>query len=341
MLAHILTTTGPKPSVVNGAPMLNVLDAEGIAQGWQYASEGPFLCEVDESDGTIANYDPKIGVVLNISEDHKTLNELEDLFRGYLHRSEHCVIGLDSPLSARLAEELDEGSRTTFSLRDDSADFYAEIETRDREGLIGQVRRRGEPVMTLRLPLIGAFNLGNALAALAAAERFGVPLEAASAALLTFKGSARRLQTIQATRRGTVIDDFAHNPDKIAASIDALSHHYPRLTVLYQPHGYGPLHMYRDLYEAAFACSLRAGDRLVVTEPVYFGGTVNRTDDAALMAKGLADRGLDVHYTESRDAAIPLLEGGRPNEAVVVMGARDDGLTTFACELAEHLDTER
>jgi UDP-N-acetylmuramate--alanine ligase len=330
MLAHILSEAGPPPAVINGAPMLNVRGGDGAARAWQFDANGPFVCEVDESDGTIAKYDPSVGVVLNISEDHKSLAELESLFRGYLERSGTCVIGIDSPVSRTLAGDVPDA--ITFSLDDPQATYFAEGIERSEEGLTARVKGPGGASADLGLPLIGTFNIANALGAIAAAGVLGVAMPEAVSALGGFAGSARRLETLGVTALGTVIDDFAHNPDKIGASLRALHHHYPRVTLLYQPHGYGPLRMYTDLYEKAFRDHLRPDDRFIITEPVYFGGTVTRSDDAERIASGLSEAGLDAHYVGSRDEAGDLLRA-RPGEAVVVMGARDDGLTLFAREL--------
>ncbi|MEM1410647.1 MAG: Mur ligase domain-containing protein, partial [Pseudomonadota bacterium] len=135
MLAHILIETGRDPAIINGAGMLNVRGNDGAPLGWR-AGKGPFLCEVDESDGSIDLYRPSIGVILNISEDHKSMAELEAHFSAYHQRSGSSVLGVASPPVAQLAASAAGGPTRTFAAYDPNTndrpeiDFYAtDLET--------------------------------------------------------------------------------------------------------------------------------------------------------------------------------------------------------------------
>ncbi|MEO1657278.1 MAG: Mur ligase family protein [Pseudomonadota bacterium] len=332
MLAHILSETGRDPSVVNGAVML------GSSQGWRKGESDLFIAEVDESDGSIARYNPSVGVITNISEDHKSMDELEVLFGGYAERSERAVLGIDSDPVRAIAALIPDEKVITFSLGAyPHADLVAKNIGRDGGFLTAQVERQGAETVPLRLPLIGRFNIANALAALAAAELFDVPLGDGAASLASFAGTARRLQHVGAHRGVTVIDDFAHNPDKIGASIKTLTEHFDRVFLVYQPHGYGPLRSFRELYEKAFAAALRPVDQLMVTEPAYFGGTVERTDDAKRLVETLKEQSLNASYAESRETFRSLVPEVEAGDALVVMGARDDSLSTFAQSLLADL----
>ena len=335
MLAHILTETDHDPSVVNGAPILNFIDQHGTPAGWRHG-RGPFVCEVDESDGSIAGYNPSIGVILNVSEDHKPMAELKLLFGGYAERSGKAILGIDSEPVAAIADTLPPEKVVRVSLKGD-ADFSAQGVQSTNEGLFAHVKTPQGGV-DLRLPMIGAFNVGNALAAMAAAAEMGAPPAASAQALSSFKGSARRLQTIGVTRGIVVIDDFAHNPEKIAGSIGALRKHYGRLHLFYQPHGYGPLAQYRSLYEDAFAASLGPDDRLVISEPAFFGGTVTKSDDAQVMVRTLEAGGVAATFAPQREQFLESLPYAQAGDAVIIMGARDDSLTTFARACLAHLE---
>lgn len=338
MLAHILSETGRDPSVVNGAVMLGATDEAGTAQGWRKGESDLFIAEVDESDGSIARYNPSVGVITNISEDHKSMEELEVLFGDYARRSGHAVLGIDSEPVAAIADHLSKEKTTTFSLGDrPDADLMAKTIGRDGGFLTAEIMSKNGAPVHLRLPLIGRFNVGNALAALAAAGTFGVPLKEGALSLATFAGTARRLQHVGEEGGVTVIDDFAHNPDKIGASIKTLTEHFDRVFLVYQPHGYGPLRSFRPLYEQAFASALRPTDKLVVTEPAYFGGTVQKTDDAKSLVETLAGQSLDATYAENREGFRPLIDDASSGDALVVMGARDDSLSDFARSLLADL----
>ena len=119
--------------------------------------------------------------------------------------------------------------------------------------------------------------MANALAALSAAKACGVALAEAAAHLGEFSGIRRRLEVVGTANDITVIDDFAHNPDKIAATLETM-HAFPgRLLLMFQPHGYGPIRLMRDALVDCFASGMRDEDVLVMPEPVYFGGTVDRS----------------------------------------------------------------
>ena len=113
--------------------------------------------------------------------------------------------------------------------------------------------------MTLNVP--GAHNVANALAALGAVRAIGVPLDQAVAALETFAGIRRRMEVVGTANGVTVIDDFAHNPDKIAATLKTLHAFDGRLLILFQPHGFGPLRLMQSEFIDGFAGLMRAGRR--------------------------------------------------------------------------------
>src|SRR6185437_9582894 len=106
---------------------------------------------------------------------------------------------------------------------------------------------------------------------LAAARALDIPLQAAARALSRFMGIRRRLEVVGSANGITVVDDFAHNPDKIAATLATL-HSFPgRLLILFQPHGFGPLKKMNAEFVDVFARELAADDILVMPEPVYYG----------------------------------------------------------------------
>jgi UDP-N-acetylmuramate--alanine ligase len=136
----------------------------------------------------------------------------------------------------------------------------------------------------------------------------------------------------------TVIDDFGHNPDKIAATLQTL-HEFPgRLLVLFQPHGFGPLRLMKDGFITCFAGHLKAEDVLIMPDPVYYGGTVERTVTSTDIVEGVKAGGRDARFFPERQACgEELLALARPGDRMVVMGARDDTLATFARGLLAQL----
>jgi UDP-N-acetylmuramate--alanine ligase len=131
-----------------------------------------------------------------------------------------------------------------------------------------------------------------------------------------------------------VVDDFAHNPDKIAATLSTL-HAFPgRLLVMFQPHGYGPLRKMKDAFIECFAHNLAESDVLIVPEPAYFGGTVERSVSSRDIVSGVQAQGRTAHVFPDRAACgDKLAELAQPGDRIVVMGARDDTLSQFAADL--------
>jgi UDP-N-acetylmuramate--alanine ligase len=116
-------------------------------------------------------------------------------------------------------------------------------------------------------------------------------------------------------------------------------HDFPgRLLVMFQPHGFGPLRLMKDALIDCFASNLGAGDVLVMPEPVYFGGTTDRSVSSRDIVKGVAARGRDAHvYRERAQCGQHLVEMAKHGDRIVVMGARDDTLSQFASELLAQL----
>jgi UDP-N-acetylmuramate--alanine ligase len=195
---------------------------------------------------------------------------------------------------------------------------------------------RETAAVTLRVP--GLHNVSNALAALCAARACGIPLAEAAAHLGAFDGIRRRLEVVGSVNGITVIDDFAHNPDKIAATLDTL-HAFPgRLLLMFQPHGYGPIRLMRDALADCFARAMSAEDVLMMPEPVYFGGTTDRSVGSRDLIADVARRGRNALAFADRNACgDALVRAARPGDRIVIMGARDDSLSLFARELLQRL----
>lgn len=337
MIAWILHQTGRNPTVVNGAVMKNFADADHPFASALIGGPDLFAAEVDESDGSIARYNPTVAVVSNISLDHKSMEELRDLFGGFVDRAQTAVLNLDNPETAALAQMLPAGKAITFALGEEQADLSAH----DLQPLPTGMKFRliagwSEYDAVLNVP--GAHNVANALAALGAVKALGVPVGEAVAALATFAGIRRRMEVVGTAGGVTVIDDFAHNPDKIAATLKTLHAFDGRLLILFQPHGFGPLKLMKDEFIEGFAGLMRPDDVLLMPEPVYYGGTTDRSVGSQDIASGVRAAGRNAEALPDRAACGErILELAQPGDRIIVMGARDDTLFTFAAELLGRL----
>jgi len=343
MIAWILHSAGRAPTVMNGAVMRNFVDADHPFASALIGGPDLFVAEVDESDGSIARYDPTVAVVSNISLDHKSMEELRDLFGGFVGRARAAVLNLDNPETAALAQTMVAEGRgsevVTFALGNDEADLAAHGLTPTSIGMTFDLAERGTGArrrVVLNVP--GAHNVANALAALGAVRALGVGLDQAVAALETFAGIRRRMEVVGTKNGVTVIDDFAHNPDKIAATLKTLHAFDGRLLILFQPHGFGPLKLMKSEFIDGFAGLMRPDDVLIMPEPVYYGGTTDRSVGSEDIAAGVRAAGRRAEALGDRAACGDrIVDLARPGDRVIVMGARDDTLSTFAADLLARL----
>lgn len=339
MVGWILHRAGRDPTVMNGAVMKNFVTDETPFASALVGKGDLFVSEVDESDGSIARYWPRVAVINNISEDHKTLDELRVLFRDYALKAQAVVLNLDNDETARLAADLPRERQLTWSFEDPSADLYADdiAPAPDSIGFRLHEQASGE-IVQARLKVPGRHNVANALAAIGAARALEVPLAEAVAALESYEGVKRRLEVVGSRGGVTVIDDFAHNPDKIAATLDTL-HAFPgRLLVMFQPHGFGPLRLMRREFVRGFLEGLAPDDVLLMPEPVYFGGTTVREVTSENIAADIRAGGRAAEAFATRpECGDRLVELAKPGDRIVVMGARDDTLSTFAAEVLARL----
>lgn len=343
MVAWILHQAGRAPTVMNGAVMRNFVDGDHPFASALIGGQDLFVSEVDESDGSIAAYDATVAVVSNISLDHKSMEELRDLFGGFVRRADRAVLNLDNPETAALAQGLVEAGRPdavlTFALGNEDADLSAHDLVPQPTGMTFKLKDRKSGAnlpVTLNVP--GAHNVANALAALGATTALGVPLDEAVSALETFAGIRRRMEVVGTAGGVTVIDDFAHNPDKIAATLKTLHAFDGRLLILFQPHGFGPLKLMKSEFIEGFAGLMRPDDVLLMPEPVYYGGTTDRSIGSEDIAAGVRAHDRHAEALATREACGErLITLAHPGDRIVIMGARDDTLSSFAERLVERL----
>ena len=339
MIGWILHRAGRNPTIMNGADMKNFIDADSPFASARVGEGDIFVSEVDESDGSIAFFEPRIAVVNNISLDHKSLDELRSLFRGFIGGAQRVVLNLDNAETAAIAGDLDPKQVLTYSLRSKQADLFAASPTPSPSGIVFPATARdiGETVnVVLKVP--GLHNVANALAALSAAKACGVSLARAAAHLSEFGGIRRRLEVVGTANGITIIDDFAHNPDKISATLETF-HAFPgRLLVMFQPHGYLPLRIMGEGFVDCFVRGLHDEDILIMPEPAYFGGTVDRSVGSRDIIREIERQGRKAFaFPDRSTCGDTLVDLARPDDRIVIMGARDDSLSQFAHELLRRL----
>lgn len=329
MIGWIFHALGQDPTVMNGAVMKNFATPDAPFASALVGNGPAFISEVDESDGSIALYTPDIAVLNNIALDHKSMEELRTLFGNFTRQARIAVLNLDNPEVARFPRD----NARTYSITGQMADLMAADIVERPNGVDFTVN--GTPV-SLQVP--GRHNVSNALAALAAADAAGLDLAQAARALGGFMGLRRRMEIAGTAGGVTVIDDFGHNPDKISATLSAL-HAFPgRLLLFFQPHGYGPLKQMGHELVRTFAQHMRAEDQLILCDPVYFGGTVDRSVGSAELVADIVAMGRQAaHIPERAECGDRLAALAQAGDRIVIMGARDDTLSAFAADILAKL----
>ncbi|MFL6739089.1 MAG: Mur ligase family protein [Sphingomicrobium sp.] len=339
MIGWILNALHRQPTVMNGAVMKNFVSPSAPFASALVGDPELFVSEVDESDGSIALYRPTVAVLCNISLDHKEMEELRSLFSGFLAAADRAVANLDDPETRLIADSLPPERLIGFGFDSPAALLVG----RNLELLPDGVRfiaALGSEEHEVVLPVPGRHNALNALASLAAVHALGIPLDEAAPTLARFAGLRRRLETVGTARGVTVIDDFAHNPDKIDATLASLHAKPGRLLIMFQPHGFGPLAKMGEELAETFAKGMRQGDRLFLPDPVYQGGTVDKSRGSDWLAEAVKHAGGHAEHIPQRAAIGERLFGeALPGDRIAILGARDDTLSEFAAELVQRLDS--
>jgi UDP-N-acetylmuramate--alanine ligase len=329
MIGWILTEAGRDPTIMNGAVMKNFVDADAPFASSRVGSGTLMVSEVDESDGSIALFNPEIAVLNNVSLDHKSLEELRLLFGDFIAKSRHAIWNHDDAESHALVGSGNLTKTSSFGFLD-GADYRA-LQVEEKSLGSNFVMRTGGTDYPVSLQVPGRHNIANALAAIAASCAVGVPVEIAISASGAFCGLARRFDIVGSTNDITVIDDFGHNPDKIAATLRTLKAFPGRVIAFFQPHGFGPITKMGTELVAVFSEYLGDDDRVILCDPVYFGGTVDRSLGSDSIVDAINAAGGKAEYISvRRECGDRIAELAEPGDRIVIMGARDDTLHSFA-----------
>lgn len=335
MIGWIASKLSCDPTIMNGAVMRNFADADAPFASSRVGKGGLFISEVDESDGSIALFQPEIAVLNNITLDHKSLDELRQLFGDFAARAKCTVWNADDPESVALMANKSDAVSFGFAA---NADFRA-VDIVEKPLSVEFRLLVKDTEYEVRLAVPGRHNAANALAALAASAGLGLDLERAVAALGEYKGLARRFEIVGTERDITVIDDFGHNPDKISATLDTLKAFPGRVIAFFQPHGFGPLRIMGKELAEIFAAKLDKEDRLFLCDPVYFGGTVDKSigSDSVVADVNRFGTVQALHIADRAECGRQIIAMASPGDRIVIMGARDDTLSAFAAEIVEKL----
>jgi len=323
MIFEFLTACGRSPSLISGAG-LRRLERQGlIGNTWSGGSD-LLVVEADESDGTLVKYRPQATVFLNISKDHKSIDEIKTLFETLASQSVWTASNVDDPILASLPATVRFGRNGSGSWRP------------DREQLLPTSVKLFKNNREYHLPLPGGHNLENLCAALCVCEHFGCEETALADAVRNYEGVARRFSVTMAKQNVYVVDDFAHNPAKIAAVVRAARGLSGRILAVYQPHGFGPTRFLKDEYISTFRDVFHRHDSLYLLPIYYAGGTALKDISSEEIISGLGPTAFHAEAVNSRDELLNRLKAEvRSGDCVLLMGARDPSLPALVKKIVE------
>jgi UDP-N-acetylmuramate--alanine ligase len=330
MIFDVLQYAGLQPSIISGAGLTSIIREGKI--GNAKVGKGEWLViESDESDGSIVQYHPEIGLLLNIDKDHQEIDELMQLFGTFKQNTKSQFI---TNQSNKLAALLSANRANDFASSPTHGVGY-EGDNFSQHGFEISFTINGKP---FKMNAIGKHSMENALATAAVCHQLGVSLEQIAAALIQYEGIYRRHQVIGNKKGITIIDDYAHNPAKCAASISACQPISPKVIAWFQPHGYGPTRFLRADFVSEIANVLRENDEIWMSEIFYAGGSAVKDISANDLIKDIQKLGKKAFFVENRKDFISAIQPHLTKNAVLLlMGARDPSLETFAKEVYEGL----
>ncbi|MDR0304239.1 MAG: Mur ligase domain-containing protein [Chitinispirillales bacterium] len=334
MIFHILDFAGYRPSFIGGAN-LHSLRKKGLLGNAFVGKPCPvfnekiknreiLVFEADESDGSVVRYFPEISVLLNVSRDHKEISEVVSLLKTASNQSNLTIYNKDD-------KNFDKISGKSFGLSR-SADYFPL-----RYSLAENSSTFTTQNASFVLNFTGEHTIKNALAAFAVCAELGLDDEIIAQGLASYGGIARRFDKYFASRNILLIDDYAHNPEKISSALSAAQMRKAAVWLVFQPHGFGPLKFMFDDLKNMFLHSLRPIDKLCLLPVFYVGGTADTSINSKIFINEFEDKNR-FFYVETREKLAEFLKKSlKENETVLICGARDNSLSTFARDLAKTL----
>ena len=319
-----LTREGGVPATVLGGAAL--AGEGGTGCFLPGAADGPVAAEACESDGTLTGYHAALGLIHNISRDHGEVETLRPQFETFAKRCSRLLVNAASPEAAEVGRAV--GARTYGAAP--GADARLEIASVGPHRASGVLHLPGGP-LALDVPQPGRHNLENGAAAALIALELGLSPATVTTLLACFPGVARRFEVIAVTAGGIrVVDDYAHNGEKLRAAITTAQTGADRVLAVFQPHGFGPARFLRPELREMMPRLLRPQDRLCYAEIFYAGGTVARDVSSRMLAEDLP-AALRCGYAPDHPAVVDWLRAqARPGDTVLIMGARDPELPALA-----------
>lgn len=324
LIGTLLTEAGMDPTVIVGGR----LRVSGT--GARLGKSDYLVAEADEFDRSFLRLQPIVAVVTSIDRDHlDTYRDLDDIQNAFVNFASRvpffgrAIVCLDDPRIQDILPRLADRRVVTYGLSRQSDLMAHQVET-TVSGCRFRVRHGSDGELgTIEIPMPGLHNVQNSLAAVAVGLLMGLEFPTIASTLASFSGVHRRFEVLGEWHEATVVDDYAHHPTEVSATLAAAREAFPRATIhaVFQPHLFSRT---RDLAED-FGRSLLAADRVLVTD-IYPSREKPIPGVSAELIVDVARRSghRRVDQVHDREEAKQLLAGEvAPGDLVITMGAGD------------------
>lgn len=322
MIAQTMEECGADPTYVIGGEVV------GLGSNAKAGKSDFVVAEADESDGTFLEYTPRIAVVTNIEADHLenyggSFDNLKQAYRQFLRQVRPegvAVLGWDDPYVREIADE-SSGRVITYGL-EHPADYMATDIRQDGQQVLFTVRHKEEILGEVKMYLPGYHNVSNALAALVVCLETGLHFDEAARALSRFRGAKRRFHVVGEVDQVLVVDDYAHHPTEIQATLKGVKALNRRIVAVFQPQRYSRTHLLMEEFSRSFA----EADEVVITRIYAPAGEKPIEGVTAERLTELIRKNSNPHTTfcdTLDDVERYLLDHVRTGDLVLTMGAGD------------------
>lgn len=288
-------------------------------------SKNYILTEACEYKANILKYFPTMAIILNMDEDHldyfRDMNHIIETFKGYANNLEsdaYLLINSDDENASKIIENTS-ANIVTFGI-DNDADYSAEYVSYSDEGCVTfTLNIRDKEYYPVKLSVMGKHNVSNALAAIASTHSLGIPINIIIDNISEYKGVGRRLELKGYYNNIRIIDDYAHHPTEISATLQAISSNVDgKVYCIFQPHTYTRTKILLD----NFANSFKGADKVIITD-IYAAREVDNGEvHSRDLAEAVMKNGIDCSYLSTfAEAEDYLLENAKAGDIILTMGA--------------------
>jgi len=324
MIALVMESCGLDPTYIIGGEVVNLgTNAK--------AGKGEFVvAEADESDGSFLQYRPAVAIITNIEADHLEnydgdFNKLKEAYVSYLNNIRPdglAVLGVDDENVREVLARAGARRTITFGVESADADYVADdIRLGDRCAAF-TVLRGGKPLGEISLSVPGRHNVYNALAAIIVCLEAGLSFEAVARAIGAFRGAKRRFHVLGEVKDMLIVDDYAHHPTEIQATIQAAKATGKRIIAVFQPQRYTRTYFLLDAFSRSFA----GADEVMITD-IYSPAGEQRIEGVSaskLVEMIASNSNPNVSYVPTKEEVLSrLAERIAPGDLVLTMGAGD------------------